>query len=304
MQSVQSLLSAVIDYAGLFPPAKLDMAPTVRNYADYVACEHSWMLARLVCPVARLDEFEAASAGVLPTSEADEPWRLSALTAAAGDDALDADIERILVFNEVHDDPASGAAVVDAIELRASSAKDIDAALEIIPEGVTPFFELDHTRDLRGVIAALSGSEAGAKIRTGGVTPELIPPSGHIARFIATCAHAQVPFKATAGLHHPVRAEHPLTYEPGAARAVMHGFLNVFLGAALLRAGAIDEDGLRELLEETDPGAFAFDDDGASWRGRDADAEQIAHARDTFVLSFGSCSFTEPIDDLRALRLL
>ncbi|TVQ59264.1 MAG: hypothetical protein EA379_11660 [Phycisphaerales bacterium] len=304
MQSVQTLCSALVDYAGLFPPAKLDMGPTVANYAAYVRAEHAWMLARLICPVARLDEFEAAAATTLPTGNDAEPWRISALTAPAGADALDADLERILIFNEVHDDPANGAAVIDAIELRAASAKDIDDALDRIPEGVTPFFELDHTQDLRGPIAALAGADAGAKVRTGGVTPDLIPSAEHVARFIATCAHAQVSFKATAGLHHPVRAEHALTYEPNAVRAVMHGFLNVFLGAALLRARAIDEDTLRTLLEETDPHAFTFDDEGAAWRGHALDLDQIAHARDTFAMSFGSCSFTEPVEDLQTLNLL
>ena len=60
--SMEALLAQLIDYAGLFPPAKLDMGPTVRNYADYVAGDDAWMLGRLIVPVGRLEEFEAAAA--------------------------------------------------------------------------------------------------------------------------------------------------------------------------------------------------------------------------------------------------
>ena len=52
------LLRGLIDYAGLFPPASLDMADAVRNYAAYREGEHAWALGRFVVPAARLEEFE------------------------------------------------------------------------------------------------------------------------------------------------------------------------------------------------------------------------------------------------------
>jgi hypothetical protein len=139
-----------------------------------------------------------------------------------------------------------------------------------------------------------------AKLRTGGVKPELIPAVADVAAYILACAERRLPFKATAGLHHPVRAPHPLTYETDAPRAVMHGFLNVFLAAAFAWHGEWD---IEPILAETDLAAFRFDG-GAHWRGRSLDAAQVREARLRFAHSFGSCSFAEPVRDLEALGLL
>jgi hypothetical protein len=139
-----------------------------------------------------------------------------------------------------------------------------------------------------------------AKVRTGGVKPEAIPPVADVAAFIRTCAERRLPFKATAGLHHPVRAEQALTYEPDAPRAVMHGFLNFFLAAAFAWHGECD---LEPILAETDPAAFRFDD-RAHWRDRSLDAVQVRAARRDFAHSFGSCSFEEPVHDLQSLGFL
>jgi hypothetical protein len=139
-----------------------------------------------------------------------------------------------------------------------------------------------------------------AKLRTGGLTPEAVPAVGDVAAFIRACAERRLPFKATAGLHHPVRAEHPLTYAADAPRAAMHGFLNVFLAAAFAWYG--DRE-IEPVLAETDPAAFRFDEQ-AHWRDRALDAGQVREARRHFAHSFGSCSFEEPVRDLEALGLL
>jgi hypothetical protein len=139
-----------------------------------------------------------------------------------------------------------------------------------------------------------------AKVRTGGVKREAIPTVAEVAAFLRACADRRLAFKATAGLHHPVRSEQPLTYEPGAPRAVMHGFLNVFLAAALAWHG--DRE-LEPVLAETDPAAFRFDE-RAWWRDRSLDAALVREAREQFTHAFGSCSFAEPVRDLVALGLL
>ncbi|HEX6094769.1 MAG TPA: hypothetical protein VF432_00490 [Thermoanaerobaculia bacterium] len=136
-----------------------------------------------------------------------------------------------------------------------------------------------------------------AKVRTGGITPDAFPAVENVAEFLRACKAKGVAFKATAGLHHPLRCVKPLTYEPNAVLGTMHGFLNVFLAAALLEhADAI--------LAEEDPAAFAFDDDGASWRGHRVSTEAIATMRRELGTSFGSCSFEEPIADLKELGWL
>ncbi len=139
-----------------------------------------------------------------------------------------------------------------------------------------------------------------AKLRTGGVTPQAIPPVADVAAFITACAERRLAFKATAGLHHPVRSPQALTYETDAPRAVMHGFLNVFLAAAFAWHG---DRNLEPILAETDPTAFRFDERG-HWRDRSLSADQVREARQQFAHSFGSCSFEEPIRDLEALGLL
>lgn len=139
-----------------------------------------------------------------------------------------------------------------------------------------------------------------AKIRTGGVKPEAIPSTTEVAAFISTCADLRLPFKATAGLHHPIRAEYALTYETDAPRAVMHGFLNVLMASALAWHG---ERHIEPVLAETDATAFRFDDQ-ARWRQKSLNEVQIRDARLNFMHSIGSCSFEEPVNELRALLLL
>ncbi|MEM1422364.1 MAG: hypothetical protein AAGH64_00015 [Planctomycetota bacterium] len=299
--SLRLLVDSLVDYAGLFPPSKLPMDVAVANYARYRASGDSWMLGRFVVPVSRLGEFDKASAGHLPRDRDDDPWPISALV---GPDA-DADIEAIFAFNRAHaEDPSNGLAVVDAIELKRDDPFEIDRLMKIVPEQLTPYFELPHEGENRPAITALAGTGGRAKIRCGGVTPGLFPTAEEIARFIVRCSAADVPFKATAGLHHPVRAEHALTYEDDAPRGVMHGFLNVFLCAAFVLKARLEEADAARLLAETDANAFRFGPDGVRWGDKSLDNARIAGVRESFAIGYGSCSFTEPTQDLRTLGLL
>src|SRR5690606_10865832 len=94
--------------------------------------------------------------------------------------------------------------------------------------------------------------------------------------------------------------EYPLTYEPGSACGTMFGFLNVFVAAVLLREGMPEHDVVR-LLEERDSTAFTFTDDGLRWRDHAVGTPRIAEARTHFAIAFGSCSFREPVDEIRTL---
>jgi len=136
-----------------------------------------------------------------------------------------------------------------------------------------------------------------AKIRTGGITVDAFPAIDNVAEFLRACKAAGVAFKATAGLHHPLRCVKPLTYEPNAPTGTMHGFLNVFLAAAML-------DHADGILAERDPRAFTFDDEKATWRGHSVTTAELATMRREFAISFGSCSFEEPINDLKELGWL
>jgi hypothetical protein len=329
--SARILLTAIVDYAGLFPPAGLDLPTTFANWRRYAAGEHAWMLGRLIVPIARLDELaalierEAAAPG--PGQDA---WRLSVLVT----ENLDPEIDRIFEFNrrfageaagpsaaaaasagtdpfDVPDVVVAGGVVVDAIEIKAQTGKQIDAAMRIVPEQLEPYFEIPVTAasDVRGLVTAMAGTGARAKIRTGGVTPEAFPEAADAARFLLACAAADVPFKATAGLHHPVRAEYPLTYEPRGPRGVMFGFLNVFVAAGFARLGfepgsRPTEADLIAVLEEKNARAFTFDDGGVSWRDKRIENTRLARVREAFATSFGSCSFEEPVNELKAMGVV
>jgi hypothetical protein len=284
-----------MDYAGLFPPAALSMDGAVAEYARWRRSPEGWMLGRFVLPAARLAELSRTADAHLPEPGAGEPWRLSALLGAdtRGDASL------VDSFNRA----SAGRAVVDAVELKAAGPEEAEGALDALPAGLAAFVELPLDADLGGLLAVLKACGARAKVRTGGVVPEAIPDPGALARFLAACAGTEVPFKATAGLHHPIRAEQALTYERDAPRAVMHGFVNVFTAAALARAGASPAD-LEALLSEREPSAFRFEEDGLRWRGRFVPAGDLTRARRDFALSFGSCSFAEPVADLRSLGVL
>lgn len=146
-------------------------------------------------------------------------------------------------------------------------------------------------------------TDAFAKIRTGGLTPDAIPRSEEIAEFLHGAASRRVPFKATAGLHHPIRSHRALTYAADSPRAVMLGFVNVFAAALFAKLRA-ERRILVDILNETDPSAFRFLDGEMLCRGLGIGTAQIAEARHNFAHSFGSCSFEEPIADLKELGWL
>jgi hypothetical protein len=296
--SLQALLAGVVDYAGLFPPAKLDMPQTVRNYADDLGGPDSWMLGRLVVPAGRLDEFERHAEELLPTETGAEPWHLSALVAAADDPQLANDLQRVCAFNDKHAVAARGLATIRMLELRAAGADAIEAALNLVPDELFPFFELAAEQDPRGLMAALAGSDAGAKIRTGGLEPQAVPKPEQLARFIAACTAAGLPFKATAGLHHPIRHGSP------ALGVKEFGFLNVFVAAVLADKAGLGEQDLSAVLGEESADAFAFHDDELRYRDHAVPTDQVAETRGKLAISFGSCSFAEPREDLRSMKLL
>lgn len=308
--SLKTLLTSLIDYAGLFPPARLDMPKAVESYARDLRSDHAWMLARFICPVSRLDELTQHAASLMPGTHATsgyreyadimEAWPISAII----DGPLDACIDRIGAFNEHHSTEDNGLAIIDAIELKATDGQFIDDAIDVIPDEIYPFFEIPAMQDPRGLIAALAGTASAAKIRTGGITPDAFPSPAQVAGFITACHLADVPFKATAGLHHPLRAEYNLTYEPDCPRGVMHGFVNLFMTAAAVRTAEVDEQTATEMLEDTNAESFRFEDGTAIWRDVQIQTAQLARTRESFALSYGSCSFAEPVEDLKGLGLL
>lgn len=297
-KTIEVLLSTLIDYAGLFPPAALRMDAAVTNYDVYLRSDFSWMLGRFIVSVARLNEFGEAL-GRLPVADG-RAWGVSALLGA--DPA--ADVARIVEFNAKASRSINGrSAVVESVEVKAETCAEVVRVAGTIPRELTAYFEIPLVGREGECIAEVAECGRRVKVRTGGETADKFPDAARLVEFMRLCAAAGVPFKATAGLHHPIRSMHRLTYQPDSASGMMHGFLNVFLAAAFLRLG-MDARVVVELLEERSAGAIRFGSEGAAWRGHRLSWQDIAAARQDFSISFGSCSFTEPVDDLRSLGLL
>jgi hypothetical protein len=184
-----------------------------------------------------------------------------------------------------------GGGDVELVEARIDPAwiPDTQALVREKLPGVQAYWELVPGRGLRGAVAAVREARAGAKIRCGG---ESVPPVEAVAAFVVACRDAGVRFKATAGLHHPIR------------HGDRHGFLNLLAAAVFAHADGLGEDELATVLAEEDPGAFSLDADALAVHGHRADAAAIDGARAELFAAYGSCSFDEPVDDLTALGVL
>jgi hypothetical protein len=293
MRALRALLSGIVDYAGLYPPAALDMGAALRNYASYAASSDAWMLGRFVVPAARLADLHEESALLTKARPI-----LMRLTVVLGADAA-ADVARVREFNSAHGSEFA----IDALEARLATEDAIDRVAALVDGEFELFAEIPVDSDPEWLLAAIGRSGVSAKIRTGGVAPDAFPSARDVVRFVRRCIDTGVRFKATAGLHHPLRADYPLTYEPASLRGTMYGYLNVFLTAAFMANGLADADAL-QLLEERDPASLTTADDSIAWRGHTLSAEQLVRTRVRVAVSFGSCSFREPVDELQALSLV
>jgi hypothetical protein len=264
-----ALLGRLIDHAALFPPASMDMPDAIAADRAARAGPYAWMLDRFICPASKLDEL---------------PAETPALSVVL--DGGEGDIQPIA-------EAMAGGRPVRLVEARPPDATWIPDTQALVREKLGPdvqaFWELDPGRGLRGEVAAVREAGAGAKIRCGGTT---FPPVEAVAAFVAACRDAGVRFKATAGLHHPIRTPH------------MHGFLNLLAAAVFAHADGLGEEELATLLAEEDPAAFSVGPDGLAVHGRRAGAEAIAAARTDLFVAYGSCSFDEPVADLTALGVL
>jgi hypothetical protein len=255
MNPLRILLRNSIDYAGLFPPAELDMQTSVANYASYRAGPDAWALGRFVLPATRLPEFTEALRPLLDSRTPAEPWALAAL----GGPDLGSDLDLIRRFND-QNLPAR----IDTVEFRADTAEAIHDRMHWMPHHLQAYVEIPVSRDPARLLLALQQTGGRAKVRTGGVTRDAFPSPAELIRFISSCVSTGLSFKATAGLHHPVRAEYRLTYAADSERGVMFGFLNLFLATAFVWAG-MEEKRAVQVLEEASATAFEVGESGIRW---------------------------------------
>ncbi|MFB6098342.1 MAG: hypothetical protein ABEK84_04380 [Salinibacter sp.] len=320
---LRTLLNEIVDYAGLFPPADLSLHRALHNYAEYRRDEEAWMLARFVLPVRRLPDLTAYR-GLFKEGA---PYAFSVLGTGGGTpdtflQAFGRDLEVIETSEQNH----GARAQVEVMEVplpkslvdasRAEVSSFLEALnRELVAAGTAKldlFLEVPMRSDAMQGLPALCAAVAdhnsqqavpartliGLKVRCGGDEPTDIPAAADVAALIAACRDAGVPFKATAGLHHPLRH-----YDDG-LDTEMYGFLNIFVAAVLAAEHSLSPSEVEAILREENPDNFRFLKNALAWRDLRVSLDGVKHARDTLALSFGSCSFEEPIDRLRDLELL
>jgi hypothetical protein len=289
---MEPVFEGLVEYAGLFPPASRTMAAAVAEYADHLAGPDQLALGRFVVAASRLDELAHAAGALLDPPTAASPWRLAVVLGANVRDEL-ALVETFVT------EPRHAGLVVEAVELKVANPGEVAILAGALPPGLLAFYEVPLTENVTDIIAAIAAVNGYAKVRTGGITPEAFPGAEGLTRFLMAVVHHQVPFKATAGLHHPFRGSFPLTYAPDAAQHVMYGFINLLLATAELVGGG-DGETAQALLEETDPEAVVAAADGWRWRDRHYPDALLRTVRARHFLNFGSCSFREPMASLHA----
>lgn len=301
--AIRALLSRAIDYAGLFPPASLELQPALQNYAQYIRDPDAWMLGAFILPVA---EFNAAT-GDLSQFDKTAPLRISALGPKTDDTgvfraSLAAALESIGSFRT----NSGERALIEQLEMPLPSDMNGDTANAIrsgVDSQLRTFWEAPASSAERAIKLIADNNRAhadpnlGFKLRTGGVAANAFPSSAEIAAVLVCAGAHQVPIKFTAGLHHPVRLFHE------SVQTEMHGFLNVLGSGVLGLEHDWTEKQIEEMLNDEDPTSFSFSDDFFAWRDWKISARRIAIHR-KLVTSLGSCSFDEPREDLRALKLL
>ena len=285
--TVLALLGGVVDYAGLFPPAGLPMAAAVAEYLAARSGPDAWMLGRFVLPASRLGEFAAVAAARA------EIVTLSAIVR----DAADEDRAAVLLFNH---DSARHRAIVDTIESKPQTLDGIDRLAESFGPDYDVYVEVAAGDDAGRWLERVRDRGLKAKVRTGGLTADAFPGPSSLMIFIDDALRLQIPFKATAGLHHAVRGTYRLTYQTGSAVAPMYGYLNLLLATAGRRAGLPRSD-CERLLQLTDAAALDFGERFIRWGSVELPLDVLRAVRDHTLVSFGSCSFTEPVGDLHAL---
>jgi|SRR5579884_846695 len=282
-----ALFTKLIDYAGLFPPAQLPMEEAIAQYTAERAGRYAWMLGRFIVQQSRIAE-------LVHGLSSDQRFYVSVI--------LDRNVDGLSNLARVRqNEPALRVEALEAVlapdridtfaaALRSHALSEFPAYVEIVRGP-------DWERVVPQAMAAFSEAGLGAKIRCGGVHASAFPTPSEVATFIYWACRYNVPFKATAGLHHPIR------HFDASVGTHMHGFLNVLAAAALARAG-MDANELVEPLSCEEPARFGVDDAGLRFGDCCVGVAELESTRREAFVGYGSCSFTEPVDDLRAMRVL
>jgi hypothetical protein len=295
--SFRKFMTRLIDYAGLFPPARLPLEEALKNYLSYQNSDDAWMLARFIIPAQQLE--------ALSSLLGNKPISLSIL-GQAGQNAeeflakLSDDMTKVKTFHQKH--PQAETSFFEVrLPVGEVSEKLLEQSKAILGNGMSVFYELPVTEISRlPILAEFQAKHGflGVKLRCGGEVASAFPSVENVAAFIAACRDNGLALKATAGLHHPIR------HFDASLQCYMHGFLNVFGAGLLAEVHHLDALALEAILADESAEDFVFGDDFFDWKAWRISAAEIEKYRQKMLISYGSCSFDEPREDLAALNLL
>lgn len=293
------MFAGLIDYAGLYPPMSLDVAGAVAGYRAARASDRAWVLGRFLCPASQLEELAGALIGSMASGEPAWPvsvtFDLEPGASASGASAFHAEM-----------DPAASVHLAEARLLGGSSSESVASLYTTalsVNDTVVPFLEVSRDEAMPAAIEAIAAAVSethrpgGAKLRCGGVTAAAFPTVHEVAEFIVECVDRGLPFKTTAGLHHPIR------HHDDVLDVMRHGFVNLLAATAAARTGA-GMSTVEAIVAETEPDAFEVSFGTVNWRGERLGTDAIADTRHESFIAYGSCEFDKPVDDLAELGML
>jgi len=317
-KSLGIFTEGIIDYAGLFPPAELDLSSAFSNYIKYISGNHSFILSKFICPVKLLPELRVICDKI---PEFKFPVSLSLILSGGKDEnTFKENFISDLKIREYFLDGNNSFIAADNFEYKIpeSIMEDSERLFSLL-DFVSQTLKSSNGRKLKFFAeTSLAGDwkkniktatdiieehnekyqDTGFKLRTGGVTADAIPSSDQITYAVRHCLNRNLEMKFTAGLHHPFR------HFDKSIGAKMHGFINVFTAGIIAKRHNISDHDLKKLIEDENADNFKFTDTGFCWGGYEIENEDIHFARQTFVKSYGSCSFDEPVEDLKNLNLI
>jgi len=326
-KSLQPFLSGIIDYAGLYPPASLDLQDSFKKYLEHAHSKESWILSKFVVGTSLLSDLSDL---INDTNESPNPFLITLVAAPSATidefksvlNNTTAQIREVVNSSEksIH---------IPTLEIKLPSGidyKNLSELSEVIDftvhqlnsSAIFPnqaFFEIPGFEFASQKAIALTQAisnhnyglkpesldnyeSSGFKVRCGGVEAFQFPPVEYLVETISTAIKSNVPLKFTAGLHHPVR------HYNESVSTKMHGFLNVFGGTILYNRKTMDDSVLADILSDENPNNFSFSETGFSWKNHSVKTQEIHTLRAFSATSFGSCSFDEPVEDLQELTLL
>ena len=289
--SFVNFMTNLIDYAGFFPPAGLDIETVLDNYASYLKDKNGWMLGCCIVP-ARLLHRVALHPG----------FRFSVIISPG------------VPQNEL--DQLSGfVGSITMVETRLSEiANSQNRCLDYLPhlqdrliqaglQDVMLFVEADSVAPIALQIVSFNLSNSGGggikkvgyKLRCGGLIKKDFPAPEKVADTIRICCEHEIPIKFTAGMHQPLR-NHSTELN-----VMQHGFINIIGAALLYWSGNLSKVEILECLLDQRGQNFHFTEKKFSWKDKSILATEINQLHKSSVKSFGSCSFAEPVGGLGLL---